>query len=60
MNICEMRIQLSVSQSEFAARYNIPFRTIQNWKTELRKPPEYIMNLLGNRIKEDLVNRKTI
>ena len=60
MNIREMRIQLGDTQSEFAARYNIPFRTIQNWESGTRKPPEYIVSLLEQRIKEDLVNRKTI
>ncbi len=59
MNIRELRTQLGVTQSEFASRYNIPFRTVQNWETGLRKPPEYIMNLLENRIRDDLVNRKT-
>ena len=59
MNIREMRTRLGDTQSEFAARYQIPFRTVQNWKTGLRKPPEYIMTLLESRIREDLVNRKT-
>lgn len=59
MDIREMRIRLGETQSEFATRYNIPFRTVQNWETGLRKPPEYIISLLENRIREDLVNRKT-
>lgn len=59
MNIREMRTQLGDTQSQFAARYHIPFRTVQNWETGLRKPPEYIMNLLESRIREDLINRKT-
>lgn len=59
MTIRDMRTQLGVTQSEFAARYLIPFRTVQNWETGLRKPPEYIMNLLEDRVKQDLVNRKT-
>ncbi len=59
MDIREMRTRLGDTQSEFAARYNIPFRTVQNWETGLRKPPEYIMTLLECRIREDLVNRKT-
>lgn len=60
MNIREMRTQLGDTQSEFAARYHIPFRTIQNWETGLRKPPEYIIALLEQRIKNDLINRKTV
>ena len=59
MDIREMRTRLGDTQSEFAARYNIPFRTVQNWETGLRRPPEYIISLLENRIREDLVNRKT-
>lgn len=59
MNIREMRTRLGDTQSEFAARYNIPFRTVQNWETGTRKPPKYITALLESRIKNDLLNRKT-
>ena len=59
MDVREMRLRLGDTQGEFAARYNIPFRTVQNWETGLRKPPEYVINLLRARIREDLVNRKT-
>ena len=59
MNIREMRTCLGDTQREFAARYNIPFRTVQNWETGTRKPPEYITALLESRIKNDLLNRKT-
>ena len=40
-------------------QYSIPFRTVQNWETGTRKPPEYITELLESRIKNDLLNRKT-
>lgn len=60
MNIREMRTRLGDTQSEFAARYNIPFRTVQNWEAGVRKPPEYMINLLESRIRADLINRKTI
>lgn len=59
MNIRELRMQLGDTQSEFAQRYNIPFRTIQNWEAGTRKPPEYITQLLEARVMADLVNRKT-
>lgn len=58
MDIREMRTLLGDTQKEFAERYNIPFRTIQNWETGVRTPPKYIMSLLENRIRADLVNRK--
>ena len=59
MDIRQLRMHLGDTQSEFAARYEIPFRTIQNWETGLRKPPEYMVSLLQHRIQEDLINRKT-
>lgn len=59
MNIREMRTLLGDTQSEFAARYNIPFRTVQNWETGVRKPPKYIAELLESRIRADLINRRT-
>jgi len=59
MTIIEMRKRLGVTQSEFASRYHIPFRTIQNWESGDRKPPEYILELLENQVSEDLINRKT-
>lgn len=60
MDIHEMRRRLGNTQSEFAARYNIPFRTIQNWEAGIRKPPEYIIRLLEHQVKEDLINKKTV
>lgn len=59
MDIREMRTQLGDTQGEFAARYHIPFRTIQNWETGTRRPPEYVVALLEQRVESDLINRKT-
>lgn len=59
MNIREMRAALGDTQSEFAARYNIPFRTVQNWETGKRIPPEYTVSLLERRIRADLANCRT-
>lgn len=60
MTIREMRTSLGNTQGEFAARYNIPFRTVQNWEAGVRNPPEYIMALLESRVRADLVNRRTV
>ena len=50
MTIREMRNSLGTTQGEFATRYNIPFRTVQNWEAGVRNPPEYIKDLLENRV----------
>ncbi|MCR5066886.1 MAG: helix-turn-helix domain-containing protein [Erysipelotrichaceae bacterium] len=60
MDIRELRTRLGDTQSEFAARYNIPFRTVQNWEAGIRKPPEYVIALLEKRIYGDLINHKTV
>ena len=54
-----MRTQLGDTQSEFSARYGIPFRTVQNWEAGVRKPPQDILELLDNRSHSDLINRRT-
>ena len=60
MDVREMRTRLGETQSEFAERYHIPFRTIQNWEAGVRVPPAYITNLLEDRVRADLVNRRTV
>lgn len=60
MNIREMRKSLGITQGEFASRYNIPFRTIQNWESGVRTPPDYVVRLLEYQIRLDLINRKTV
>ena len=60
MNIRDLRKALGDTQSEFSERYQIPFRTIQNWEADIRKPPKYIEILLEERVKADLVNRRAI
>ena len=59
MDVREMRLKLGDTQTEFAKRYHIPFRTIQNWEAGVRKPPEYVINLLESQVKEDLINKRT-
>lgn len=59
MTIREMRTSLGDTQGQFAARYNIPFRTIQNWESGTRRPPDYVVELLEKRTQSDLTNRKT-
>ena len=59
MDIREMRNRLGETQSEFAKRYHIPFRTIQNREAGVRVPPAYITSLPEDRVRADLVNCRT-
>lgn len=46
MTIKEIRTKASMTQKEFAEYFNIPHRTIQNWETGHRNPPDYVVELV--------------
>lgn len=50
----EIRILSGLTQKEFSERYNIPKRSIENWDTGSRNPPEYLIKLLERIVKEDI------
>ena len=51
--IKEIRKLTGLSQAKFAARYEIPKRTIENWETGKTQPPEYVYKLLLRVVVED-------
>lgn len=51
--IKEIRKMTGLSQAKFAARYEIPKRTIENWETGKTEPPEYVYKLLLRVVVED-------
>lgn len=59
MTIREMRKTLGDTQQEFALRFHIPFRTVQNWETGMRVPPKYMVELLESSTRREAANRKT-
>ena len=42
--LCELS---ALSMAAFAAKYGIPYRTLQDWCSGKRTPPEYLPMLLG-------------
>lgn len=53
MDLKKIRAISGLSQQEFAKFYKIPRRTIENWESESRNPPEYVILLLERAVKED-------
>lgn len=53
MTIKEMRLLLQVSRTEFSRQYHIPLRTLEDWESEKRNPPNYVLELLERVVKED-------
>ena len=49
-----IRKKTGLTQAEFAKRYNIPKRTVENWETEVTVPPRYVVELLKRAVDADL------
>lgn len=41
--LCE---QYSLTQSGLAKRFGIPLRTVEDWATGKRKPPDYVVAMI--------------
>lgn len=52
--IKDIRYLTGLSQNKFAQKYGIPIRTIENWESGSRVPPEYVIRLLGKVVRADL------
>lgn len=53
MTIKELRLLTGLSQQGFSDKYKIPKRTIEDWESAKRTPPEYVVLLLERVVKED-------
>ena len=49
--LCELS---GVSMAAFAAKYGVPYRTLQDWCRGERKPPEYLPALIGYAVVSEL------
>ena len=41
-----IRNKFGLTQKEFSRFFNIPLRTIENWESGKRRPPDYVFNLI--------------
>nr|DAM94883.1 MAG TPA: putative transcriptional regulator [Caudoviricetes sp.] len=55
MKFKEIRSFSGLSQQAFSDKYKIPKRTIENWESGKRNPPEYVISLLERAVKEDYI-----
>lgn len=46
MTITELRESIGMNQKQFATRFNIPFKTVQNWEYGRSKPPVYVIEMM--------------
>lgn len=45
-----IRARTGLSQAAFAARYEIPKRTVEAWEMGQRTPPPYVIRLLSEAV----------
>lgn len=46
MTIREMRKSLGLSQSEYAAKFGMSKRTLENWEQGRTTPPDYVVYMM--------------
>lgn len=51
--IKDLCVQFGMSQSALARRFNIPLRTLQDWYSERRTPPAYVVEMMAQLLEID-------
>lgn len=51
--ISELFLETGMTQKEFSEYLSIPLRTIENWLTGKRVPPEYLIELIEYKLKKE-------
>lgn len=46
MTVKELRAKTGLSQSQFAAHFGLPVRTLQNWEQGHQVPPDYVVAMM--------------
>lgn len=59
MEFANILNESGMRMTEFSEYFGIPYRTVQDWKGEKRKCPEYLLNLMEYKlIKENIITIK--
>lgn len=57
--IKELRESTGMNRKEFSQHTGIPVRTLEDWESARRTPPEYIPRLIGYQLKyEEMIREK--
>lgn len=54
----DLRSMTGLSQKAFGEWLNIPARTIEDWETGRRKPPEYVVELIEYKVRREYNGRQ--
>lgn len=56
--IKEIRLKAGLTQKDLTTLYGIPRRTVENWNSGVNNPPDYVANLLIDRIRADFLHEQ--
>lgn len=59
MKVSEIRAMTGLSQSKFAALFDIPVRTLQDWEQERRLPPPYVPGMMLKILKYEFFTKES-
>lgn len=54
MTIQKIRALTNLSQPQFCEKYHIPLPTLRKWEQGKREPPDYLVELLEFKVREDM------
>ena len=57
MTINDILTKYGLTMTEISRRYNIPYRTLQNWKEGKREAPDYVLTLLDKALESEKGDR---
>lgn len=60
MDVKEIRKRTGLTQENFSKEYGIPIGTLHHWEAGDRKPPEYVLRLLGRCVESDQKAAKNV
>jgi DNA-binding transcriptional regulator YiaG len=46
MTVNEICEKYGYTQTQLSRRFGIPWRTVQNWYSGVRQPPDYVLNMI--------------
>ena len=53
MTIKNLRAACGMTLKAFSEHLHIPYRTVQDWNSGLREPPEYVIELIEYKLRNE-------
>lgn len=53
MDIKELRLRTGMNRKDFAEYLSIPYRTLQNWELGTRECPQYLLDLMEYKLRNE-------